>query len=616
MTPTRDLAAKLCVLMIEDSESDAGLLRRHLEHNGFDVYAERVETEAQLRGALTRAAWDLVLCDYHVPGFEARNALATLRAIDEDVPLIVVSGVIPDEEALGLMRDGACDYVMKSNLARLAPAIRRELTEVRERQARRRAEAELVSVQQWHAAAVASSMDGYATLDGRGRILEANAAFSRLVAFSGQEVNGATLEDFVEPADAAVTKSALEEARVKGQARFECALKPSGPTQVQVALSITCHPMAKAEFFLFMHDVTDRRQREVELRAAAAQSDQARVMLLNVLESQAQAQRLVRESEERLRDILENNVSATLVLERGSVTYANPCAGEILGRAREELVGCHMLDLVTQPDRPHVAQAIAELDRTDTPRVEMSFGVLRSDGQTSEIAAVFSRTRLAGRPAILCAAQDVGERKRAQREIDSYVARLEASMQSTLQAVSGMVELRDPYTSGHERRVGDLAAAIGTEMGLAAHAVQGLKLAGYVHDIGKISIPAELLSKPGRLTPTEFELVKQHCRAGYEVLKAVDFPWPIALVILQHHERLDGSGYPQKLRGDAIALEARIVAVADVVEAMSSHRPYRPGLGLNDALAEVERGADTAYYAPAVAACLVLFRQRGYALPG
>jgi HD-GYP domain-containing protein (c-di-GMP phosphodiesterase class II) len=222
---------------------------------------------------------------------------------------------------------------------------------------------------------------------------------------------------------------------------------------------------------------------------------------------------------------------------------------------------------------------------------------------------------LQGKKAILGIAQDIGERKKAQAEIDRYVGRMERAAQSTLEAVSHMVELRDPYTAGHEHRVGELAAAIGAEMGLPDDRVKGLRLAGYVHDIGKISVPAEILSKPSRLTPMEFELIKGHSQSGYDVLKGVDFPWPLAEVILQHHERLDGSGYPQQLKGGEILLEARIMAVADVVEAMSSHRPYRPGLGIDAALEEIRTNSGKIYDPEVAAACLRLFRDQGYALP-
>ncbi|MDP1717307.1 MAG: HD-GYP domain-containing protein, partial [Burkholderiales bacterium] len=160
-----------------------------------------------------------------------------------------------------------------------------------------------------------------------------------------------------------------------------------------------------------------------------------------------------------------------------------------------------------------------------------------------------------------------------------------------------------------------IAAALGAELGLKEDTQQGLRITGLLHDIGKITIPAEILSKPGRLSAIEYEMVKNHAQQGYEILQPVDFPWPVAETIRQHHERMDGSGYPRGLKGDEISLEGRIMAVADVVEAMATHRPYRPALGLDAALEEITRGAGT-LYDPAVAqACARLFKEKGYQLP-
>jgi HD-GYP domain-containing protein (c-di-GMP phosphodiesterase class II) len=187
---------------------------------------------------------------------------------------------------------------------------------------------------------------------------------------------------------------------------------------------------------------------------------------------------------------------------------------------------------------------------------------------------------------------------------------------STVEVATTLSEMRDPYTAGHERRVAQIAVAIGAELGFDARRQEGLQVAGHLHDIGKITIPSEILSKPGKLSAIEFQLVQGHAQASYDVLKGVEFPWPVAQIALQHHERMDGSGYPQGLKGEAILLEARIMAVADVVEAMSWHRPYRPGLGIEAALAEIECGRGSAYDPVVADACLKLFREKGYAIPG
>ena len=193
-----------------------------------------------------------------------------------------------------------------------------------------------------------------------------------------------------------------------------------------------------------------------------------------------------------------------------------------------------------------------------------------------------------------------------------HLAQLKDSLEDTVRAMAGLVEMRDPYTAGHQARVADLAAAIAKQMGLPDEQVHGIHLAGTVHNLGKIKIPAEILSKPGRINDLEFGLIKIHPQAGYDILKCVNFPWPIAQMVLQHHERLDGSGYPQGLKGDAILLEARILAVADVVEAMSSHRPYRPGLGIEVALEEIAKNRGIFYDPPVVDACLMVFRGQHY----
>lgn len=192
------------------------------------------------------------------------------------------------------------------------------------------------------------------------------------------------------------------------------------------------------------------------------------------------------------------------------------------------------------------------------------------------------------------------------------MVRIQKTMLQTIEAVSMTLEKRDPYTAGHQQRVVELAVAIAREMGIPEGRIEGLRLGTLVHDIGKISVPAEILNRPGRLGEAEFSIIKSHPQVGYDILKGVEFDWPIAEMVLQHHERCDGSGYPQGLRGDEIMLEARILGVADVVEAITSHRPYRAGLGIEFALAEIERGRGTLYDTPVADTCLALFRQQSF----
>jgi len=190
--------------------------------------------------------------------------------------------------------------------------------------------------------------------------------------------------------------------------------------------------------------------------------------------------------------------------------------------------------------------------------------------------------------------------------------KISKALKGSIQAIARTVETRDPHTAGHQQRVANLAGAIAGEMLLPDDRIYGIGMAGLIHDLGKIAIPAGILNKPGRISNIEFELIKTHSRVGYDILKDIDFPWPIAQVVLQHHERMDGSGYPFGLTDEKIILEARILAVADVVEAMASHRPYRPALGIDKALEEITQNRDTLYDAKIVDVCLRLFREKGF----
>ncbi len=226
-------------------------------------------------------------------------------------------------------------------------------------------------------------------------------------------------------------------------------------------------------------------------------------------------------------------------------------------------------------------------------------GRLRSDGPN-------------GQKNLVGIIQNISERKQAELERETALGQLKKTLEGSIKAIARTIETRDPYTAGHQERVAQLAQAIAVELGLDEARIEGLGFGGLIHDIGKISVPAELLSTPRRLRPLEMELIRGHAQVGYDIIKDIDFPWPVGDMILQHHERLDGSGYPQGLKDPEILYEAKILSVADVVEAMSSHRPYRPGFGIDVALEHILECRGTLYDAKAVDACLLLFRDKGF----
>ena len=234
-------------------------------------------------------------------------------------------------------------------------------------------------------------------------------------------------------------------------------------------------------------------------------------------------------------------------------------------------------------------------------------------GQTMGVLALFAKRPIApAEEAMLDGLSGTVARVVQQAEGEEA---LRLAVTSTIRVMGTVVEARDPYTAGHQQKTTLLAEAIAREMGLPPERIEGLRMAGQIHDVGKISIPSEILSKPKGLTTNEFKLVRTHPKKGYEILKNVEFPWPLAEIVYQHHERMDGSGYPRGLKGEDILMEARILAVADTVEAMASDRPYRPALGIEAALAEVEKNKGAFYDANVVETCLMLFKKKGFEFP-
>lgn len=206
------------------------------------------------------------------------------------------------------------------------------------------------------------------------------------------------------------------------------------------------------------------------------------------------------------------------------------------------------------------------------------------------------------------------ETEKFEKAVKERTHRLQRAIEITIQDIAAMVEVRDPYTVGHQKRVGDMAMSIASQMGLPTLRLEGIKMAGIVHNLGMIHIPVEMFSKEGELTKIEFAIIKTHPQVGYDLLKHIEFSWPIAQMVLQHHEMMDGSGYPQGLKGEEIMLEARILAVADLVDAMSSPRPYRPALGIKKILGEINKNKGCLYDPGVVDAYLKIFEQ-GYKPP-
>lgn len=324
------------------------------------------------------------------------------------------------------------------------------------------------------------------------------------------------------------------------------------------------------------------------------------------------AERILREAEEKYRSIFENAQEGIFQTTReGRYLTANQAQATILGYDSPE-------DLVTSVTDMETRQYVNPEDRRRLLAMADEQGLVagyetryvRKDGRVIWVSVNQRAVRDANGRVLFYEgfAEDITGIKMSMEQIRK-------ALEGTIQAIATVVEVRDPYTAGHQRRVADLSGAMAREMGLAPDRIDGIQLAGLIHDLGKISVPAEILSKPSRLTELEFRLIKIHPQAGYDILQDIAFPWPIARMVLEHHERMDGSGYPNGLTGETLLAESRILAVADVVESMASHRPYRPAIGLDAALEEIAAHRGVLYDPEAVDACLHLFR-KGYALVG
>jgi PAS domain S-box-containing protein len=245
---------------------------------------------------------------------------------------------------------------------------------------------------------------------------------------------------------------------------------------------------------------------------------------------------------------------------------------------------------------------------------EYEISIVRKNGEIRNIQVYRKEVIWNGAKQSQVIYKDITEQKQAEARLKETLESLRKSIKTTIQVLGTASEARDPYTAGHQQRVADLARVIATEMGLPHDTIEGIRIAGSIHDVGKLSIPAEILSKPTKLTEIECSLIKEHSQSGFKMLKDVESPWPLAQIVYQHHERMNGSGYPRNLKGDDILMEARIIAVADVVEAMASHRPYRPTLGIEAAIEEIEKNKGILYDDVVANVCLRLFREKGYQL--
>ena len=290
-------------------------------------------------------------------------------------------------------------------------------------------------------------------------------------------------------------------------------------------------------------------------------------------------------------------------MQHGTFQLVNASFEVLTGYKAEELLRMAPSNLILPEDRKEAGENALRMLRGER-RLPYGFRLITKGGEIRQVMESVTFVLYRGQRAVLGYLMDVTKRKLLEGELRRSIQRLYRTLTGTVVLLSKLLRLKDPYTAVHQERVAHLSAAMAQEMGFSPHRVRGIHVAALVHDIGKLCIPSEVLCKPGGLSGPEFAILKEHPRVGYELLRNLNFPWPVAEIVLQHHERLDGSGYPLGLKGDQILPEARILAVADVVEAIISHRPYREAKGREKAVEEITRNVGKLYDATAVAACL------------
>jgi PAS domain S-box-containing protein/putative nucleotidyltransferase with HDIG domain len=456
---------------------------------------------------------------------------------------------------------------------------------------RKKAEEALRTSEEYFRTLIENAWDAIVIVNGEGTMLYESPSSARIMGYEPEEIVGKNLIEFVRPEDVAANADMFRRFRTEpgSTVMIDAGFRHKDGHYIECegALQNLLHDPKVNGIIANYRDVTDRRRAEEAILA----------------------------SEERFRNLVE--ATSDWVWETdpsGSYTYASSKACEVLGYEVSEIVGRNIFDFMPSRESSRFARTFKSHAEKREPFAFLETSRQRKDGkvivmETSGVPFFGGDGRLLGYRGI---GRDITNRKNVERELEKSVKKLEKTMEATIQAISYTMETRDPYTTGHQKRVTQLACAIAKEMGLAAWQIDGIRVAGLLHDIGKIAVPTEILSKPGKLSDIEFSMIKAHPKVGFDILKNVEFEWPIARVVVQHHERLDGSGYPYGIRGKDILQEARVLAVADVVEAMSSHRPYRAALGIEKALAEVARGEGTLYDPDVARACAKVFNERGF----
>jgi len=566
------------VLLIEDNPGYSEIIRVMLDK----IQSTRFELVCAKRLSeglhyLDQNGMDIILLDLKLPDSKGIVTFDTVYAQAKSLPIVVLTVTDNDEIALEAVQRGAQNYLIKEQVdtKTLLHAIRYAIEH-------KRVEERLLETNLFLQNILESS-DAISILytDCEGTIHYWNKGAENIFGYTAGEIIGHHKADILYPQDDGETKKSIEAVKAfifENKRGTSCEIREvtkDGRT-LWVNLNLTPRLDEHGQIIGILgigQDITEGKRAEEQLRGQTL--------------------------------IFENIHDGIIMTDlQGNILSWNPAAERMFGYYQDEVFQKTIEVLTTKIVKGTLRDGrwIGEMDFT---RKDGTDGVcettvipLRDENDT--IIAVFG------------VAHDITERKQTEKELQQSYDRLRETLIATVNALASTIEMRDPYTAGHQRRVTLLACAIAEEMGLTNDQFDGLRMAGLIHDLGKINVPTEILSKPGPINDIEFCIIRFHPQICHDILKTIELPWPVATIVLQHHERLDGSGYPQGLKGDEIMLEARILAVADVVEAMASHRPYRPALGVNQALAEITKQRGILYDPEVIDACIKIFTERKF----
>ena len=578
----------LRVLIVEDSEDDTKLLLRQLRKGGYNPKWIIVETAEALKSALDNEQWDIILCDYKMPNFNAIEALKLVQKNNIDIPFIIVSGAIEEDTAVEAMKSGAHDFILKHNLAKLVVAVQREIREAKNRQENRNVQEMLAVSEENFRNLLEDSPMGVRIVSSDGETIYANRELLNMYNYDSIEELKST------PHEKRYTKESLAEREIRKEKRKRGKLVPSN-YEIDI-----------------VRKNGEIRNLEVFHRQVLWNGQLQYQALYNDITKRKRAEINLRNSEERYRLVVENAHEYILITQDKKIVFANKATEERLGSSIEKLSSRDFTRFIHPDDVDMVVDYhIRRLSGEVLPST-YTLRIIDKDGSIIWVEMNVTVIDWEKRPATLIFLKDITEHQMLDEERNESFNLIKKTLDATVNAIATIVETRDPYTTGHQLRVSHLAQEIAEEMGLNNDEKDFIGTAAVIHDIGKLSIPAEILTKPTKLTDLEYELIKTHSQSGYNILKDIKFTGPVATVILQHHERINGSGYPQNLKGEEILIESKILAVADVVEAISSHRPYRASLGINYALDEITKNRGILFDENVVDACLRLFRDKHF----